>query len=41
MDVNEELKLLCKCKKMGGCQVRPVMGVVEGWGLVDREGVGW
>ena len=26
---------------VGGGQVRPGMGGVEGWGLVDREGVGW
>ena len=42
-DVNEELKLLWKCKKKyrgWGCQVRPGMGC-RGMGLADREGVGW
>ena len=44
--MNEELKLLWKCKKKniggGGCQVRPGMGGGgRGMGLADREGVGW
>ena len=45
-EVNEELKLLWKCKKIksggGGSQVRPGWGVEGGGGgLVDREGVCW
>ena len=42
--MNEELKLLWKCKKKyrGWRDVRLTRGWgVEGWGLVDREGVGW
>ena len=43
--MNEELKLLWKCKKkkyrgVGGIS-GPAGDGVEGWGLVDREGVGW
>ena len=37
VDVNEELKLLWKCKKNN----RGVVRSGRGWGLVDREGVGW
>ena len=43
VDVNEELKLLWKCQKyigVGGVRSGRRWGV-EGWGLVDREGVGW
>ena len=40
MDDYEELKLLWKCKKIvGGGQVRPGIGGVEGCGLVHRRGL--
>ena len=41
--VKVELKLVWKCKKKigeGGAGLAG-NGGVEGWGLVDREGVGW
>ena len=43
-DVNKKLKLLWKCKKIYiGVGVSGPAGDVgvEGWGLVDREEVGW
>ena len=41
--MNEELKLLWKCKKeKSGGGVRSGRGWgVKWWGLVDSEGVGW
>ena len=41
VDVNDELKLLWKCKKSGGVVRSDRAWGVEWWGLVDRELVGW
>ena len=43
MDVNEELKLLCKCKKVGGGERGSVGSGVEGrgwcvvWGMCTKN----
>ena len=41
MNVKADLKFCENGGGGGGSQVWPGIGGVEGWGLVDREGVGW